>query len=662
MQHNKEKQFWLLCFLFVIVAYLPVTSFQFAVKNDFFTAYFPLKKFLSTSIQAGHFPLWNPFLNYGFPIYGDMSEAWWNPVTWFIAAVPGYNVWTFTLELVAYLFLAFGGMYTLTGRWIVQMEWRIMAAASYAASGFMVGHLQHINWISAAALLPFCLHYLFSFIHDGRKYNFFLAALCIVFFVTAAHPGLIIGALVYGIAWLFKYTARPKVELRRLGILLATTMLTCAGMIYGYTEVLPYTNRSAALEVVSTPEGSTTLNSWLSLFLPLATTRGSFFTNDIALRNCYFGLLGFALCIYISTSGKRSRNAGFHLLLGIIFLILSSDFFLPVFQRIPLLKFIRLNGELRIFSILSFVLAAFVQLSEIWKMQEEKKLAKVLWVLETLLFVSCFATGIFALPILSAKLKLLPDVKSFLDSMSFSDMVFVQSLLLIGLNIAMIKSLGMRNKKALMWLVLADMAIACLIQLPFTGVGQRSVAEIDRIFAEAPIQKTPSSAPEKTVVSQYPDVTAVAGNWALVSQEIAQDGLIPYPLIFEETELYMMSEWRDSFYRKSPFFTVNDRISFPAKPLAFHYNLLRFNINSSEPSALVVKQNHYPFWRASLNGKAVPITDTAFTFMKLPLVAGKNELELQFKHPLIRMLLVFQFVMMAFMAIMAYRYRKDTIA
>lgn len=663
MQHNKKKQFWRTCLLFVVIAYLPVISFQYAVKNDFFTAYFPLKKFLSTSLNAGSFPLWNPFLNYGFPVYGDMSEAWWNPLTWFIAAVPGYNVWTFTLELIAYLFIAFAGMYKLTGRWVSLVEWRLMAAAAYSASGFMVGHLQHFNWISAAALLPFCLYYLSSYTDGGRKTPFFLAALSLSFFATAAHPGLIIGFIIYGLFWQFLSSAPYQLTAIRTGRLTLLILLTCAGMIYGYAEVLPYTNRSAALAVIPSGEGSTTIHSWISFILPLGTTQGNFFGNDIALRNCYIGLLGFSLCVTYLLSPSANRNIRFHLILGAVFLFLSSNLVLPVFQHIPLLKFIRLNGELRIFAILSFVLAGAMQLQEIWNTDRVKKLLQTLWVLASILFVSCIIAGASAFPGWLSKWQLLPDVKSFLDSLSFSDMVFVQSIILLILTPVMIKSIQQKNRRALLRTVMIDLALACLVQLPFTGVGQRSVSDMGKIFAQAPSAlKTPAAAPEASVVSRYPDATAVAGNWALVSQEIAQDGLIPYPLIFRTTVQYFDSALKDSFYQKPPFLIVSGGNHKAIEPVLFRYNFIRFDTRTSEAASMVIKQNQYPFWKASVNGSPVAIGDTAYTFMKIPLASGKNELEFQFSHPLIKVLLVFQFILMTIMIIMAYVHRKESIA
>src|SRR5215212_12271592 len=93
----------ILAFLLIMfVAYLPVSTFQFFIKNDAFSGYFPPKFFMSESLHAGYLPLWNPYINYGIPQYGDMSSGYWSPITWLIAGTIGYNAYTFTIEVLAY--------------------------------------------------------------------------------------------------------------------------------------------------------------------------------------------------------------------------------------------------------------------------------------------------------------------------------------------------------------------------------------------------------------------------------------------------------------------------------------------------------------------------------------------------------------------------------
>src|SRR6186997_2420368 len=116
--------------LVLIVAFLPVTSFLFFMKNDAFYGYFPPKFFLSESIHAGYLPLWNPYINFGIPQYGDMSSGYWSPITWLIASTVGYNAYTLTIELLFYILIGGIGLYKLAGFW--QLDNRVRAIAAIA--------------------------------------------------------------------------------------------------------------------------------------------------------------------------------------------------------------------------------------------------------------------------------------------------------------------------------------------------------------------------------------------------------------------------------------------------------------------------------------------------------------------------------------------------
>src|ERR1700710_1306979 len=113
--------------LVLFIAFLPVSTFLFFLKNDAFNGYFPPKFFMSESIHAGYLPLWNPYINFGIPQYGDMSSGYWSPVTWLIASTVGYNAYSFTVELLFYILLGGLGMYKLTGIFKLDKRVRIIA-------------------------------------------------------------------------------------------------------------------------------------------------------------------------------------------------------------------------------------------------------------------------------------------------------------------------------------------------------------------------------------------------------------------------------------------------------------------------------------------------------------------------------------------------------
>src|SRR6187549_2828878 len=107
----------------LFIAFLPVSTFLFFLKNDAFNGYFPPKFFMSESIHAGHLPLWNPYINFGIPQYGDMSGGYWSPITWLIASTVGYNAYSLTIELLLYILIGGIGLYKLTGFW--QLDKRV---------------------------------------------------------------------------------------------------------------------------------------------------------------------------------------------------------------------------------------------------------------------------------------------------------------------------------------------------------------------------------------------------------------------------------------------------------------------------------------------------------------------------------------------------------
>lgn len=129
---------YFLLFVILIIAYLPVSSLYFGLKNDAFSDNFPNKFFLTEALRSGFSPIWNSYLNYGFPIYSDPGFAFWSPVTWFFGAVVGYNVYSFTIEILAYIYLSGIFMYQLLS-YLKLDKWLALAVAvMYMCSGFFL--------------------------------------------------------------------------------------------------------------------------------------------------------------------------------------------------------------------------------------------------------------------------------------------------------------------------------------------------------------------------------------------------------------------------------------------------------------------------------------------------------------------------------------------
>lgn len=663
MRLKSEKQSLITCFLIVLLAYLPVSSFLLAVKNDMFTSYFPLKRFISDALDAGVFPLWNPYLNYGFPVYGDMSLGWWNPGTWLLSCSFGYNPWTFTIELIIYLLLAVLAMHKLASLWTSDIYLRSIAAITYPCCGFFVGNLQHFNWVAGAAVLPLLIYLLFRYLNSGRTGYLAATVFAGTWFVTIAHPGLIIGSL------FFLFVLIPlSLDIRRSTIIRLVLagflcILSSAGMIFGYAEVLPYTNRENSVASLITGEGSGSLFSWISFLYPLAVNRGEWFSNDISMRSCYMGIIFFAtLAGNISASvTRRTKLIG---LAGLFFLILSADFFIPVYRHLPILNYIRLTGELRIFALLAFMINGVMILDQQLRLPNSN-LLKYLRAIRILaaITVSISAFALMSDPAFSiqgedAKAK----IKWFIDHVRPSTLFLINASLQLLACTLLINALTRGRRKMLVLVIGLELMATTLLNLPFTGVGQRSVATLDKIYDLAPAGLVaPANIAEKDVVSGYPQTDLITGNWALVSKQIAQRGLIPYPLYFPATALFLGGPEKTTMQQRAPFF-LSSGVSMPGIPArSFSYSRMSFELALNKADTLIIKQNMFPGWSVKDNGKHQEALSTREGFIGIPLSSERHELVVSFDNKPVKTLLILQFTFMAVLLV-AYLLNRTIIS
>jgi hypothetical protein len=655
MKLISEKHPVLICFLLVLIAYLPVVSFQFAIKNDFFSAYFPLKYFLSESIQSGIFPLWNPFLNYGFPVYGDMSEAYWNPLTWLIASTVGYNLWTFNGEMILYILIACKGMYSLSRIWINTVSIRQLTAVAYACSGFFIGHLQHFNWIAGAALLPFCVAYLVKCAQTGELKYYLAAVLSWSWFLTSAHPGIIIGMILYMIPLLVHLKLIHRKEILRTALTAFTVLLVCAGMLYGYLEVLPFTNRSETVGSLVTPSMSTGVRSWMSMIMSLPITQGDhIFGNDIAMRNCFIGILLIAsLTVIIST--KQKGTAFYLLCCGFGFLLLSSELILPFYKYIPLVNYVRLNSEFRIFAILAFILAGGISLEHAFK-SSDNPLVRPLQLFRVL-YAAAVATALAFIVLSGAPYFSFLDgeatggIKAMVTNLRFSESIMIHGLIQLVICSILIVGLKKMNHRKIMFAAFSEIIIAALLNLPYTGVGQRSVHDIDKLLSTAPKGvQVPDMRNEAEVVKLYPDTKQVLGDWSLYSKQIAMDSLFPYPLMFRSTTDFAESESKTKMMSEPPLFLATGAKIDPGQ-ISYSFQKVKVQVYGTVADSLVIKQNNYPNWHAEMDGKPTSIYTAAGTYISVPIPAGKHDVVIQFRNTRILPMLLLEFFLLSVTAI-----------
>lgn len=654
--------------LVFLIAFLPILSFVFALKNDFFLGYFPPKFLLSETISSGQLPLWNPYISFGLPFYADMNGAYWNPITWLIAGTTGYNAFTITIELLLYILIGGAGMFKLSGFLTQNKYIQLSAAFAYMCNGFVIGHLQHLNWISAAAFIPCCIWGLLKINESASLRNISITSLFFYFLLSSSHPGMIISSIYFFGAFILflvynRYHNSEKKIIRAAKpflLLLGLTIVLSAGLMAGYTDILPYFARSGKVDLSLSLSQNTSIESWVSFLLPFSTVKNqAFFENDIALRNNYIGILYFLFLVLTFITAK-TKMQWFFLLTGIFFLLLSlgGGFKLFAHNYLPLIGYVRVNGEFRIFALISFLITAVSCLHFYAANPAElKRKIKPLILLTGLFFLIALIYSIVKITqgetFFSAAIADNSDgwrnqLKKIIDGLSFYDAIlfqcFIQLLLLGALWIAIKKF----QLKAVTIITAVDLIAATLLCLPFTGVGKVSVAKIHSIHQQSPDGiPVPSLEPMKAHTMISNKDSALVGDWSFYNKQIGKATSVLYPVKISDNLLFYERVKKDSslsvaelpflFLTKSvagPVFTNQQNIN--AENLKkFTTNGMQLNFVAEENGYLVILQNYYPHWFYIANGDTNKVQKAGIAFMAIPVQKGENDIKVFFQPTLI---------------------------
>lgn len=639
----------------MILAYLPVSSFLFFLKNDAFNGYFPSRFFISETIHAKSFPWWNPYINFGLPQYGDMNAGFWSPFTWLVAYAFQYNAYTFTIELLFYLLISGIGFFYLCRFYKQTKTASLISGIAYMCCGYMVGHLQHFNWISAAAFLPWCL-WAYNKLH--KKFSMKNSIICSLLFyllISSAHPGLIIGSMYFFAAYIiFLFLQKRSIEgndfsvksfVRKNLWMFGLLFMISIGMLAGYSDILPNITRGERLAGAASITDPVTLQSSISFLLPMSTAKaGGFFNTDISMRNLYFGLIPLIFLI-MTITGKKSSEQKFFLYAGLFFFILSIGgvFKYVSYYVLPGMAFVRLSGEFAIFSMLCIIMAMSFTMNEHIVSNKNFHIGfyKPFYVLQLILLLAVI-TGIIGIAITqkgmifemqnilsqpSTTLKL----KSLLDSLSFFDILWIQACIqFIFLN-QIKRALQRKYFHHLIKICAVDLIIATLLNVPFTGVGQASVQEVQMQLNRIPEGlPTPFIQPINSIYTEdSKEYFSLLGDPSFYNKQIGTVNYAFYPIELKSSKIVFKN--KQSLFADKPFlFTTGNASSDSIKINYFKGNFIDLEVNSNGNEKIVYQQNHYSKWRTIVNGERKKPEKYAGAFMAANLVQGKNYVKFTF--------------------------------
>jgi hypothetical protein len=651
---------YLILLVILLIAFLPVSTLYFGMKNDAFSDNFPNKFFFTEAIRSGFLPLWNPYLNFGFPIYADPGFAFWNPITWLFGAVIGYNAYTLTAEVLLFIYISGIAMFRLSRHLHFSLPASIATATMFMCSGFFTGQLQHINFLTSAAFLPLLIQQLLTLFTTPNYKNASLFSASLYMTFAGGHPAMPIGTIYFLISlsiciFIFNDSVRKKQKILLQYLLLSVFifLLLYSPAIYSYLTVMPYYVRGEALDQFSETTYGFSPGSYLSFIFPFATVKDAkFLTDDLSMRNAYFSLAGFALVV----SQLKSKNYLIRSLLlsAAVMLVFSSGGYIKgaLYSFLPLLRYVRTNGEFRIFSILCFCLVAGYGLNELI-LRDDKKHVRFQRVIQVLLCINLL-TFFFVLFNLSSQNYLqylsanffkekIFAIKFILDNLNFGNTLFLSC----TLNVICLSALliGKTNIKKITFIIVADLIINSITYLPFSGIGTTTLSAINDIYNkhEKSVIK-PSLTPIKDIDTFSLKQTGLIGSASFYNKKIGITHLTNYPSYFSNTEAYFKSAAPDTVNNLPYIFLKKDVIQHVDNPQYLNKALtidffspqkINIKVDLFQSDTLVLLQNYYKFWRAKVDGLEIPVARSFITFMSVPLSKGNHMVEFYYEDKIL---------------------------
>jgi hypothetical protein len=644
--NNKALKYYLLLLIVLLLAYLPLSSLHFAMKNDAFSDNFPDKFFLSQSLHAGIFPLWNPYMNFGFPIYADPGFAFWNPITWLFAAI-GYSAYTLTIEVLLYIYLSGIFMFRL-GRWLkFSLPVAFAVACMYMCSGFFVGSIQYINFITAAAFLPLLIQSFLKLIYNPRFYNSVIFSLSFAFVAMGGHPAIPF-ASIYLLIFLFIgiiiFQRNCITNLRNFFFCLSAAiilfLIISSPALYSYASIWNVYGRNSPQQHFEITNIGFSVSSFISFLFPFSTNaHTSFFSNDVAMRNAYFSLPGLGAVLFaIKTKNKLVYC---FLFTAFIFFILSlgGNFKETIYQHLPLLNYIRTNGEYRVFVILLLCIVSGFGLEQIINSKESVIKLRIIFryviaaclvgLILTAIFFKNNIINFFSITFaahFSANL-----IKDFFQNLNFPVALIISLVIAIFISLLIILKKSF-STKYLVAIIMVDLIINTCICLPVTGVGSATVQQVQSFYNNNPAGiPTPPLIAVKDIDTLNEKLTGLFGNVTYYNKRIGTTRLTDYPSYFMSTDNFFKSPKNEFVLNKPYLFLLNDSSNHSIKVQHFDPQKIILTVQLQTNDSLIFLQNNYKFWKAFDNKKLLPIATAFSAFISVPLSPGQHTIEFIYK-------------------------------
>lgn len=233
-------------FTFLILIFFFPILFQNQVfyYGDIFTSYFPYKNFLLRSLLSGVFPLWNPYILSGYPMFADISLGTYYLPNILIVLWPTMKMFSFVI--IIHFFISLVSMYLLAKRLDLSKTAAVFSAITFSFSGLLINYIADTSRLFVVTLYPLFFFFLLTLFKKRNYLWFFATSVVLSFQIFAGHIQYVFLELVFlPFFILFNYSKKDLI----FRILVSTGVIFLAVLFSSIIllpslEIIPYTTRS----------------------------------------------------------------------------------------------------------------------------------------------------------------------------------------------------------------------------------------------------------------------------------------------------------------------------------------------------------------------------------------------------------------------------------
>lgn len=156
--------------------------------KDFLTAFYPLLNFQTDCLQGGSWPLWNPFMNFGYPYVEHYVNSAFFPTHLLMGLVTGSSLFLIQRELLFWIIVGGFGIYLCVRELGLRTTTGIISGLSFMGCGQIIALPQWSMIVYNAACFPYILLGYHRAKRFGRAFN----TLSILFLAFTIYGGYIV--------------------------------------------------------------------------------------------------------------------------------------------------------------------------------------------------------------------------------------------------------------------------------------------------------------------------------------------------------------------------------------------------------------------------------------------------------------------------------------